>query len=158
MAPRLFLALVTVVGIMWYLAWYHRADPRRRNQSLIQIALWGAAALLVILAIAKGSWLMAMFGAALPWINRLMMVKRLWDGFGRGKAGAGHGQPQPPPSISTDVAKALEILGLEPGASKEEIIEAHRRLMQKIHPDRGGSDYLAGQINLAKDTLLKEYS
>ncbi len=158
MAPRLFLALVAVVGIMWYLAWYHRADRQQRNRSLIRIALWSAAALLVTLAITKGSWLMAMFGAALPWINRIMMVKGLWDHLRRGKRGAGHARPQPPPATSMSVAEALEILGLAPGASEEEIINAHRRLMQKIHPDRGGSDYLASQINLAKDTLLQQYS
>ena len=157
MAPRLFLALVAVVGIMWYLSWYHRADRQRRNKSLIRIVLWSTAALLVILAITKGSVLLAMFGAALPWLNRLMVVKRLWDGL-QSRAGGSHTRPPPGPSVAMDVAEALEILGLEPGASEEEIIDAHRRLMQKIHPDRGGSDYLAGQINLAKDTLLKEYS
>lgn len=158
MAPRLFLALVAVVGIMWYLSWYHRADRQRRNKSLIRIALWSAAILLVVLAITKGSVLMAMFGAALPWINRVMIVKRLWEGFSRSKASGAHTRPPPGPSASMDVAEALEILGLEPGATEEEIIDAHRRLMQKIHPDRGGSDYLAGQINLAKDTLLQQYS
>lgn len=51
--------------------------------------------------------------------------------------------------------QARDVLGVSATATKSEVIKAHKRLMQKLHPDRGGSDYLAVQINKAKEVLLK---
>ncbi|MCI5049244.1 MAG: DnaJ domain-containing protein [Rickettsiales bacterium] len=71
-------------------------------------------------------------------------------------------QPDAEQEVSNDILKnamdrntAREVLGINAEANKREIIAAHRRLMRHIHPDRGGSAYLASQINQAKEVLIK---
>ncbi len=64
------------------------------------------------------------------------------------------GGPPPPSGPDVTVEEAYAILGLAPGADEEAIREAHHRLMKQLHPDHGGTDYLAAKINRARDVLL----
>lgn len=73
----------------------------------------------------------------------------------RGRADAGgHRYGAPPTSGSMTAEEAYRILGLESGASDSDIRRSHRDLMKRMHPDHGGSDYLAAKLNEAKETLL----
>jgi len=60
------------------------------------------------------------------------------------------------PSADVTVEEAYAVLGLSPGADESAIREAHHRLMKQLHPDRGGTDYLATKVNRARDVLLKQ--
>ena len=77
-----------------------------------------------------------------------------WREHAQSNADAGRGHTPGGPMTQEE---AYQILGLEPGAEPEEIIRAHRTLMKRIHPDQGGTNYLAARVNEAKDTLLRQH-
>jgi hypothetical protein len=79
-----------------------------------------------------------------------------WRNHAQDDAGAGSGRRATGSSKMTE-EEAYQILGIQPGASAEEISRAHRSLIKKLHPDQGGSTYLAARVNEAKDVLLRRH-
>jgi hypothetical protein len=73
------------------------------------------------------------------------------------EADVGRGERTAPGSGAMTKEEAYKVLGLETGASAADVRKAHRRLMQRLHPDIGGSSFLAARINEAKDVLLSDH-
>lgn len=158
-------AFVVLFRLLWLSAGPSAPGPRNRYTTVITLA---AVALVVGLAVLAASgrlhWLAAVGAALLPFLRRgvgllryvpllgslLKSMRRPAGGGGRHQ-GRGRG-----PGATMTRDQALEILGLGTHPSREEILAAHRRLIQKLHPDRGGSTYLAQQLNEAKAKLLDE--
>ncbi|HJS85973.1 MAG TPA: DnaJ domain-containing protein [Acetobacteraceae bacterium] len=89
-----------------------------------------------------------------------LLVPLAWEKWRAVSAAAGHarasaGAHRPPPRSGTmSRAEAYAVLGLRPGASEAAIRAAHKRLMRAVHPDGGGSDWVAARVNQARDVLL----
>ena len=79
-----------------------------------------------------------------------------WREHAQGDAATGPGRSSGSSGKMTE-EEAYQILGVQPGASAEDIGRAHRALMKKLHPDQGGSTYLATRVNEAKDILLRRH-
>ncbi len=243
MFVRFFLILAFVIGLMWIVSKIGNKANRLNRQKYFKIALLygGAGILLALILTGKLPAIFALAAAAVPWIQRIIMLRSAYSMFKSWQGGpvpgskpgqtsdvktkflkmildhdsgtiegtvlagdfkgqsladldinqlaqllqvyrqkdpqsasiletyldrmrtddweeyvrqhAGHDAPGADPDEMTR-DEALQILGLDESATEKDIIEAHRTLMQRNHPDRGGSTWLAARINRAKDILL----
>lgn len=158
--PRLIIliAVLAIALILWHKI--TRASGEQRKKLVLWSIIGSLIGILAILAVtghlniitAMIAGLIALLPRILPLLKYLPFVSSQF----RQASQNGQQNQSPPPRgrQAMSVEEAIEILGLKPGYTKEDVKLAHRRMMQKVHPDRGGSDYLAAQINKAKDTLL----
>ena len=146
--------LLVAVALAIYIGYQLLKKPSPDNKK----KLWQAGAILLVIlslllvALGKLHWIGAAIAAlftglktAWPWLAQY--APKI---LGRKQAGT----QQTTSDMPSSREHALKILGLEEDASEADIIQAHRRLIQKCHPDKGGSEYLAVQLNKAKDILI----
>ncbi|HHH35577.1 MAG TPA: molecular chaperone DnaJ [Gammaproteobacteria bacterium] len=165
MIPRFILVLAVLLLLLVFLRWFSRAPPQQVAAVLRRVLLWLVVGAVVLLAVTgRLHWILGVLASLVPFARRLLPLLRhiplLRQLLARHLGGAGaHGRGSGAAARDHGVMtpeEARQILGLGPDAGREEIIAAHRRLMQRVHPDRGGSDYLAARINRAKAVLLEE--
>lgn len=158
--PLIRLYLLVALLIMLWLYWtVPRLQPSPRQwlkQRAKPILLWLSIALVTILLltgrlnilIALLGFTGALFARLIPLLLKYApYLQRLW---------IWRQQQQKPTAAASPMTReqALAILGLDSQADAQAIRQAHQRLIARLHPDKGGSDYLAAQLNLAKQTLL----
>ncbi|MDX2425139.1 MAG: aconitate hydratase [Cycloclasticus sp.] len=155
-----FLILIGIVFGALYLVRWFLTTPAENVAATIRKSLWLLLGLgLIVLAVSgRLNIIFAFIGSAIPLIARhLPNVLRLLGIVKTIKTAQEKPQkPTPPTSQQMSQKEAQDILGLAADATKEQVSEAHKRLMQKLHPDKGGSAHLASQLNQAKATLLKK--
>lgn len=157
---------VIVTTIIIGSARYKKMDPAQQRKTLWRLAGGIFIGVLVILVVTgRMHWVGALLGALIPFVRTLYgLLGHILPYWLKRKAAQDNqqhqGAPTPAP-INMATQEALDFLGLSGDPDKGEITEtmiqeAHRRLIQKLHPDRGGNDYLAAKINQARDLLLEK--
>jgi hypothetical protein len=143
-----------------------RHQPPEQVAKLLRKLAWGAIICIFVALVALGklNWILGLLGVFLAFLARLLpallryapILQRIWLMFVSSRQG--HARPETPKSNSSSmtIQQAYQVLGLKPGCTEKEIIQAHKRLMIKVHPDKGGSDFLAAQLNTAKSVLLEK--
>lgn len=156
----LLVILVTTLFVVW--SKYQKGNPEQKSRilrSFLKYGFWGILFILVIMG--RLHWLGAVVAAIIPFVPGLFqnLIHKFnppqeKDSTENSNSTSSNNSPL------TDTEEALHILGLSGDINSNEITpemiqDAHRKLIQKLHPDRGGNDYLAAKINQARDLLLQ---
>lgn len=162
---RIYLVLVLIILVFFALNKFLKAPPEIVSKLLKQVGI-GLILFLAIFLAATGrlNWLFALVGIAVTFIVRMLpsfmrympQLHNLWRLFNKNKTNSSRSGTPGKYSGKMSRQEAFDVLGLTSTATKKEITMAHKKLMQKMHPDRGGSNYLAAKVNLAKRVLLEK--
>ncbi|WP_018403926.1 J domain-containing protein [Marinobacter gelidimuriae] len=170
------LGIALAAGLFVVLRQWGTLSPEKKKAATWKAILIGGGGLLLLMVLTgRIHVLTAAVAALLPLLRKLPallrylpFIQRTLNGQasngqasnGQASRNQGSTDGQERQRTGADVAgqvserEACEILGVTPGCNRDDIVMAHRRLMQKIHPDRGGNDYLAAKVNDAKRVLL----
>lgn len=165
----LFAVIITLIIIVS--ARYKKMNPAQQRKTLWRVVAGIFLGILLVMVVTgKMHWVGAALGALIPFIRTIYGVASqllpLWLRHKNKPQSSQGTTTEPPPTkpqVIMPLQEALDVLGLSGDIEKGEITEtmiqdAHRRLIQKLHPDRGGNDYLAAKINQARDLLLEKIS
>ena len=151
---RLLLLALLIFGAVYLRNRFVRTPKPQRKRLLMNWLLWGLVAAVVAMALAgRLHWIGGLLALSVPFIKQaaLWFMQRKLNQHGQASASTA----ETATDTAMDIHQARQLLNLEAPYQKEDVIAAHRKLMQKNHPDQGGSDYLAAMLNQAKDLLLE---
>lgn len=147
--------------------WGGLSAEKKKAATWKLVLIVGGVLLLVMVLTGRVHVLTAAIAALIPLLRKLPELARFFPALnrlfsGQNNVGSGSGAGPNSGQAGADPAQgngmtereACEILGVTPACSKEDVVMAHRRLIQKLHPDRGGNDYLAAKVNEAKSVLV----